>query len=185
MTRVEIADKTTQDPEQIEARSVLKNAWGTVPNLGEVLALSLPLTRAVLDFDHHLGKGAFTGAVAEQLAIAVANENRCAYCLAAHSAGARAYGVSTEDVAAARTGRASDPKVQAALTFAQTVVRERGHVSDDDLAAVRGAGWSDGEVVELVGHAITTTLTNYLHHVSDVPVDFPAVDFATTRLTAA
>jgi hypothetical protein len=42
---------------------------------------------------------------------------------------------------------------------------------------VRDAGWDDAAIVELVGHAISTTLTNYLHHVSEVPVDFPEVEF--------
>jgi alkylhydroperoxidase family enzyme len=60
----------------------------------------------------------------------------------------------------------------------QAVVRERGHVSDASLAAVRDAGWDDSAIVELVGHAMSNTLTNYLHHVSAVPVDFPQVDFA-------
>src|SRR5438309_933574 len=42
----------------------------------------------------------------------------------------------------------------------------------------RAAGWDDGAIVELVGHATATILTNYLHHLSQVPVDFPSVPFA-------
>ncbi|WP_143116073.1 carboxymuconolactone decarboxylase family protein [Lentzea xinjiangensis] len=178
MSRIETAGPSTQNPQQQEARALLRKAWGGVPNLGEVIALSTPLTRALLDFDRALGKGAFRGKVGEQLAIAVANENRCAYCLAAHSDTAREFGVSEEDILAARSGHASDPKVQAALTFVQRVVRHRGRPSDDQLAEVRAAGYGDPEIVELVGHAIATTLTNYLHHLSDVPLDFPAVEFA-------
>ncbi len=43
---------------------------------------------------------------------------------------------------------------------------------------MRAAGWDDGAIVELVGHATATILTNYLHHLSQVPVDFPSVPFA-------
>src|SRR5689334_23269665 len=116
-----VADPSTANADQLQARAAIKEAWGRVPNLGGVLALSLPLTRAVLAFDSALHQGSFSGGVAEQLAIAVSQENRCAYCLAAHTAGARAAGVSTDDAAAARSGQASDPKTAAALRFAQQV----------------------------------------------------------------
>jgi uncharacterized peroxidase-related enzyme len=173
-----VADPSTANADQLQARAAIKEAWGRVPNLGGVLALSLPLTRAVLAFDSALHQGSFSGGVAEQLAIAVSQENRCAYCLAAHTAGARAAGVSTDDAAAARSGQASDPKTAAALRFAQQVVRARGQVGDRELAAVRAAGWQDSEVVEIVGHALSTTLSNYLHHLSDAPIDYPPVPFA-------
>jgi AhpD family alkylhydroperoxidase len=86
-----------------------------VPNVGAVLSFSLPLTRGLPAFDAALDQGLFSGAVAEQLAIAVSQESRCAYCLAAHSA-------------AARTAQGSDPSPAAALRFAQQLVRMRGQV---------------------------------------------------------
>ena len=180
MARLSTADSGTEDPAQQQAREAIKKAWGQVPNLGAVLALSLPMTRAVLGFDDALGKGALRGGIAEQLAIAVSQENRCSYCLAAHTAAAGAYRVPADDIADARSAHASDPKTAAALRFAQLVVRTRGHVETTDLAAVRAAGWTDAEIVEILGHAIATTLSNYLHHISEVEVDYPAVDFAET-----
>lgn len=172
------ADPSTANADQLQARAVIKETWGQVPNLGGVLALSLPLTRAVVAFDSALHQGSFSGKVAEQLAIAVSQENRCAYCLAAHSAAARVAGVSIDDTADARSGRASDHKTAAALRFAQQVVRARGRVGDRELADVRAAGWQDSDIVEIVGHVLSTTLSNYLHHISDVPIDFPTVSFA-------
>lgn len=176
-------DPATTDPDQHEARAALTANWGQVPNLGAVLALSLPLTKAVLSFDGALSKGSFRGGIAEQLAIAVSQENRCSYCLAAHTATAGAYRVSAEDTADARIARASDPKTAAALRFAQLVVRTRGHVDQADISAARDAGWEDADIIEIVGHVIATTLTNYLHHISEVPVDFPAVDFASDEVS--
>ncbi|OBK44875.1 carboxymuconolactone decarboxylase family protein [Mycobacterium sp. 1081908.1] len=179
MSRITTAESSTSRPDQLQARAAINRNWGRVPNLGAVLALSLPMTQAVLAFDAALSEGAFSRAVAEQLAIAVSHENRCAYCLAAHSAAARAYGLAAEDISAARTAHASDPKIAAALRFVQQLVRARGHLDEEDLAAVRAAGWHDADIVELVGHALSTTLSNYLHHLSEVPVDYPPVAFAT------
>jgi uncharacterized peroxidase-related enzyme len=178
MSRIAPVSDTAATQEEADALAAIRSAWGAVPQLGRVIARSHPLTRALLAFDRELSRGRFSGAFAEQLDIAIANENRCLYCLAAHTAAGRALGLDDKALADARLGHAADPKQAAALTFAQTVVRERGHVTDRDLTAVRTTGWTDGEIVELVGHAIASTLTNYLHHLSDVPVDFPAVEFA-------
>jgi AhpD family alkylhydroperoxidase len=170
-------DSSASEDEQL-ARSAINQAWGGVPNLGAVLALSLPLTRAVLAFDAALEGGSLSARVVEQLAIAVSEKNRCAYCLAAHTAAARSVGVSAADIASARIGQATDAKTAAALRFAQQVVGSRGVVSDSELAAVRADGWRDAEILEIVGHALATTLSNYVHHISEVEIDYPAVPFA-------
>jgi AhpD family alkylhydroperoxidase len=184
MSRIAPVPEDTATPEEAEALAAIRSAWGSVPQLGRVIARSGPLTRAMLAFDRELAGGRFRGAFAEQLDIAVANENRCPYCLAAHTAAGRAFGLDDVALADARVGRAADPKQAAALGFVQAVVRDRGKVDDRDMAAVRTAGWSDGDIAELVGHAISAMLTNYLHHLSGVPVDFPHVEFAPTRRAA-
>jgi len=178
MSRITPVADETASTDEAKALHEIRGAWGSVPQLGRVIATSLPLTRAVLAFDGALNGGRFTGASAELIAIAVANENRCRYCLAAHTAGGRAFGLSEQALADAQTGGSADPKLATALAFVQTVVRERGHATDAEIAAVREAGWTDGDIVELVGHAIATTLTNYLHHLSQVTVDFARVEFA-------
>jgi uncharacterized peroxidase-related enzyme len=185
MSRIATAESSTSGPDQLQARAAISRSWGRVPNLGAVLALSLPMTQAVLAFDDALSAGAIAGAMAEQVAIAVSHENRCAYCLAAHSAAARAYGLAPVDIAAARTADASDPKTAAALRFAQQLVRARGHLDEEHLATVRAAGWQDADIIELVGHALSTTLSNYLHHLSKVEIDYPPVAFATSDYLSA
>ena len=178
MVRISPVVPETATPDEAAALQKIREAWGGVPNLWAVIARSPALTEAVLAFGCALEKGVFSGAISEQLAIAVAHENRCPYCLAGHTAAGLARGLDAEAVADARAARSADPKTEAALRFVQAVVRERGHVSDADLAAARAAGWDDGAIVELVGHATATILTNYLHHLSQVPVDFPSVPFA-------
>ena len=53
---------------------------------------------------------------------------------------------------------------------------ERGHVSDADLAAVKAAGYSNAEIVEIVLHVALNTLTNYINEVAQTAIDFPKVD---------
>jgi alkylhydroperoxidase family enzyme len=58
------------------------------------------------------------------------------------------------------------------------VTKERGAVSDADFAAVRAAGYSDAEIVEIVTHVALNTLTNYINEVLKTDIDFPAVPVA-------
>ena len=62
------------------------------------------------------------------------------------------------------------------VAFAADIVRQRGQVSDESLAAVKAAGYSDAEIVEIVAHVALNTLTNYVNEVLGTEVDFPRVD---------
>ena len=76
-------------------------------------------------------------------------------------------------MAAAQAGRADDPRTAAALAFALKLVRDRGQVGDADVAALRQAGFDDGQIVELLAHVALNLFTNYVNVAFDVPVDFP------------
>jgi hypothetical protein len=126
MSRVTPVIEATATSDE-EALAAIHAAWGSVPQLARVIARSTPLTCAMLTFDAALNHGRFTGAFAEEIAIAVASEIRSPHCLAAHNA-ERALGLDEQTLSDARVGTAADPKIAAALPFAQSVVRERGHV---------------------------------------------------------
>ena len=85
------------------------------------------------------------------------------------------------ELEANRAGRSSDPRAAAALTFAARVAHERGHVSGADLEAVKSAGYSEAEVVEIVLHVALNTLTNYVNEVAQTEVDFPVVSASSRK----
>jgi alkylhydroperoxidase family enzyme len=88
----------------------------------------------------------------------------------------RAYGqAAADEIILARKGHASDPKRDAAVQFARKVIETRGKVSDADLKAVRDAGYTDANVVEIVALVAMYSLTNFLNNVFDPEKDFPAV----------
>jgi alkylhydroperoxidase family enzyme len=64
---------------------------------------------------------------------------------------------------------------EAALRFARELVTERGRVSDKDLAQVRKAGFSEGEITEIIANVALNLFTNYFNHVADTSIDFPIV----------
>ena len=87
----------------------------------------------------------------------------------------RTAGGDRDALTAAQAGTATDPRVEALLRFALALVDERGHVTAQDVQAVRDAGWTDEQVVEVVAHVALNLFTNYVNVALDVPVDFPAV----------
>jgi len=122
-----------------------------------------------------LGKGTLGARLGEQIAVAIANCNRCEYCLAAHTVLGQNAGASPAEMAAAQLGQSDDPRTAAALEFALKVVEQRARLGDADVARLRAAGFGDGQIVEIMAHVALNLFTNYVNVALDVPVDFPRV----------
>jgi len=71
-------------------------------------------------------------------------------------------------------GSSTDPRRAAVARFVQRVVETRGQVGDADIAAVRGAGYSDAEILAIVTITVVFLLTNYINNVNQTVVDVPA-----------
>jgi alkylhydroperoxidase family enzyme len=80
-----------------------------------------------------------------------------------------------DEIILARKGHASDPKRDAAVQFARRVISTRGKVTDADLNAVRDAGYTDANAMEIVALVAMYSLTNFFNNVFDPEQDFPAV----------
>jgi len=154
---------------------------GMTPNLMKTLANSPAALEAYLNFGAALSTGALDAKFREQIAIAVAQANSCEYCLSAHSAIGGMVGLSADEIAVSRNAHAADPKRDAGLRFAQTVVVQRGEISDAALDQVRQAGFTDGEIAEIVANVAVNIFTNYFNHVAQTEVDFPRVPVELVR----
>lgn len=110
------------------------------------------------------------------IGLAVSEVNGCNYCLTVHSFTAEHLAkLPADEIILARKGHASDPKRDAALQFARKVIETRGQVSDADLKAVRDAGYTEPNVIEIVALVAMYSLTNFFNNVFDPDKDFPAV----------
>jgi len=178
MTR--IATPATVADAPAAARPLLEavgQQLGVVPNLFRVVANSPAALKGYLDLSAALGRGALPAATRERIALAVAQVNDCGYCLAAHTyLGQHVAALDAAEIAANRRGTSHDPKADAAVRFAARVARERGHVGDADVQALRLSGYDDGQIVEIVLHVALNTWTNYLNEVARTEIDFPAID---------
>jgi uncharacterized peroxidase-related enzyme len=153
-----------------------KKSLGSVPNLFRVIANSPAALEGYFGLNGALGKGSLDAKTRERIAIAVAEINGCGYCLSAHTyLGKNLAKLDDAESTANRSGASNDPKADAAVRFAAKIVRERGHVSDADVASVKLAGYDDAQIIEIVAHVALNTLTNYVNEVAKTEIDFPVV----------
>ena len=175
MPRIKPVDRTNAPARTQEILAGVDKKLGMLPNLIATLAQSPAVAEAYWGFSQSLAGGTLSPRLREQIALGVSQATACGYCLAAHAAIGRSVGLSDDEIRDARTGTSPDRQTEAALAFAGRIVEHRGFVADDDLAAVRQAGYGEAEIVEIFGHVVLTIFTNYFNHVAQTDVDFPAV----------
>ena len=154
---------------------------GMVPNLFSTIAHSPAALAGHLHQSDALAGGVLTPVLREQLALVTAGENGCDYCASAHTLMGKGAGLTSAEAARNLQGHADNAKTQAALSFAKAILASRGQISDSQLAAVRSAGYSDAEVVEIVAHVGMNVFTNYFNNLARTTVDFPLVSTAQAR----
>jgi uncharacterized peroxidase-related enzyme len=172
-TPATIADAPVASRPLLEA---VERQLGVAPNLFRLVSTSPAALEGYLGLSGALGKGELPAATRERIALAVAEINGCHYCLSAHTwLGRNLAGLDDAEITANRSGASNDPKADAAVRFAAKVTRARGHVGDDDLRAVKLAGYTDAQVIEIVLHVALNTWTNYINEVAETDIDFPVV----------
>src|SRR4051794_33419275 len=167
-------------PEQVPADSkptldAITNNIGFTPNMMAMFAQSPIAFNAWVALLGSLSK-VLDVKTRDSIGLAVSEVNGCNYCLTVHSFTAeRMAKLPAEDIVLARKGRARDPKRDVAVRFARKVIESRGHVTDADMQAVRDAGYTDANVMEIVALVAMYSLTNFFNNVFNPDQDFPAV----------
>jgi len=176
VARVAVIDPRTATGEAKQLLDAVQSGLGLVPNFIRVLANSPAALNAFLGIHGIAGAGQLDPRTRERIALSVAEQNACQYCVSAHTAIGRKVGLDNEEMLANRMGRSADAKAEAALTFARALVEHTGQVSKAEFDAVRAAGHSDGEIVEIITHVSMNIFTNLLGKATQVEIDFPRID---------
>ncbi|WP_298160027.1 carboxymuconolactone decarboxylase family protein [Brevundimonas sp.] len=177
MTRISIPATVGDAPEASRPLlDAVASQLGSVPNLFRAVAVSPQALEGYLGLSGALGKGDLPAATRERIALAVAEVNGCDYCLSAHTyLGRNLARLDDAEITANRSGGSNDPKADAAVRFAAKVVRERGRLADADFTAVKVAGYTDAQIIEIVQHVALNVWTNYFNNVFQTDIDFPIV----------
>jgi uncharacterized peroxidase-related enzyme len=168
----------TRDEAPAESQPILDEVGkqlGFVPNLHQLMALSPAALSGLVGLQGLLSK-TLDLKIRDAISLAVSEVNACNYCLVAHSyRAARFTHLPPEEIALNRRGESSDPR-RAAAGFARNLVETRGRVRDSDLAAVRQAGFTDGQIIEIIALSAQFLMTNFMNNVADTEIDFPEIE---------
>jgi uncharacterized peroxidase-related enzyme len=175
MNRIAPLDPTKASPKAQELLGGVHAKLGMTPNMMRVMAHAPAALEGYLGLSNTLGGGAFDGKLREQIALTVAETNLCGYCLSAHTLIGGKFGLSTDELSAARAASSTNARTDALLKLARAIVLSRGELSDADLKTARAAGVSDAELVETIANVALNLFTNYVNHVARTAVDFPEV----------
>lgn len=176
MPRINPVDHATATGPAKELLDGVKAGIGMVPNIFATFVQSPKVLEGYLALNTALGQGKLAAGLREQIALTVAGANGCNYCASAHTAMAKGAGVAGDEATQNLRAQSADQKTKTVLNFAAKVVAQRGWIDDADVAAVRAAGFDDGDIVEIVTHIGVNLFTNYFNHIAGTDIDFPLVE---------
>lgn len=157
-------------------------AFGMVPNLHGVLA-SAPKTLEGYQILHQLFTE--TSFNAEELTVVwqgINVEHGCHYCVPAHTGIAHSMKVAPALTEALRNQtQLPSPKLQALLDTTLIIVRNRGHVTQEELTHFYNAGYTEQHVLEIILGLAQKVISNYTNHIGNTPIDKPFEQFAWTK----
>jgi uncharacterized peroxidase-related enzyme len=178
MSRLVIAARDAVPEASKPVLDAVEKQLGVVPNMFRLIAGSPSALQGFAANNAALGK-TLDVKTRERIALAVAQVNECDYCLSAHTYLALNLAkISEAEVALNRTGASGDAKANEAVKFAASIVRQRGHVGAGEIEAVRAAGFSDAQIVEIIAVVAENVFTNLLNVVAETDIDFPVVHAA-------
>jgi uncharacterized peroxidase-related enzyme len=150
----------------------VQKAWGFVPNLHRALAESPAALEAYSTLWGIAEKTRFTAIERNIAYLSIIFENECSYCMAGHTGLSKMAHVDPAYIDAIRSGRPiADAKLEALRHFAALITRNRGVVSDEDVAAIKAAGYDNGAILDLLVLGATKLISNYTNHLVDTPLD--------------
>ncbi|HTV42070.1 MAG TPA: carboxymuconolactone decarboxylase family protein [Candidatus Sulfotelmatobacter sp.] len=161
--------------------NALRGPDNNVTNFVKLLARSKASLAAYMRAEEALAHGMLTAPQREKIALVVAEINGSNYCLKTHQINGRNAGLSDAEIRAARQAKSSDPKTEAMLRLAEDLVLQRGEVGDMDFSAIRRAGVSDAEIIEVLANVTLNIFTNYLNIMARTDLDHSPGRFAQAK----
>jgi len=176
MARINLVTNESANPEQKALFEAIHAQLGVVPNFLKAFANSPAALKAFLGLHGIAGDGSLDPQTRERIALALAQQNSCEYCLSAHTAIGRKAGLDSAEIEANRSGGSRDEKAAVAVRFARSLVAHMGEVTTAELIEMRNAGYSESDIVEVITHVGMNILTNMLGKAGRIDIDFPKVD---------
>jgi uncharacterized peroxidase-related enzyme len=177
MSRLSVPSLESATGATAEIYSQIKKAIGSIPNTFAAIGAHGPdALKAVLLADSVLAAGSLSKRDQETIKLVISGVAGCDYCVAAHSLLGKLAGLKPEELKNIRDAKPTgDAKRDALARFVRKLAATSGTVSDADFAAIRNAGYSDAQLVDISLAFATNVFTNVFNRINDTDIDFPAV----------
>ena len=164
---IETAPEASRD-----ALAQVNKKFGRVPNFFGITAESPAATNAYISLSNIFQTTALTPAEQQIVILTASVENRCDYCVAAHSRGAKMAGVSEDAINAIKAKTPlKDAKTEALRRLVSQIVDKRGWLSDADVQAFLNQGYSRSQLLDVMVGVSMKTLSNYINHLTGPPIE--------------
>lgn len=162
----------------------LQKQVGMVPNLYATFALSETALATYVQLQSV--KTSLSNKEKEIVNLVVSQVNNCRYCQSAHTAIGKMNGFTDEQIIEIRNVAISfNPKFQALAEFVKDVAINRGRPSQTSLTAFFAAGYTQANLVDVIVQIGDKIMANYLHNITQIPIDFPVAVELPSLETAA
>jgi uncharacterized peroxidase-related enzyme len=153
----------------------IKKAAGKVPNTFAAIGAHGPAAlKVMLQADAVLAAGSLSKQDQETIKLAVSAAVGCDYCEAAHSLLGKLTGLQPEALRRIRAGQPTgDAKRDALVRFVRLLVLTRGSISEEEFLAIKAAGYTDTQLVDISLALAVITFTNAFNRINDTTLDFP------------
>jgi AhpD family alkylhydroperoxidase len=159
----------------IESRPLLedfKKKAGNIPNLLGVFAEAPAVLKSYSALEEFFAQTSLTETERHVVFLTASCENRCPYCVAAHSVRAKRRRVPEEIINAIRNGTpVPDAKLESLRRFTALVVKNRGELSDEDVSKFLVSGYTQQHVLEVIVGVALKVLTTYTNHIAHPALD--------------
>ena len=171
-------DIKTSENAPAASQSILKaakKAYGFTPNLFGLMANHPALLNAYWQSDNFLAKNSVLTAIERQVAfLATSFENKCNYCMAAHTTVGQKVKAPKEVIDALRNGTTvPDAKLEALSQYVKATTVKRGRVSQGDIQSFLDAGYTKESMLEVIAIVGFKVFANYTDYLSWLPIDVP------------
>lgn len=173
MTKFNIHNVDTAPESTKKTLQKIQDKYGAIPGLFGAFAESPAILEAYPTLQNIFETKTTLSSTEQQLIfIAVSVENECYFCVPAHSYIAKnVTKVDPQIIDDLRQNRPlADNKLNALVNFTKTLVKNRGHLNDDQINTFLEAGYSKEQVLEVILGVSVKTISNYTSHITNPPL---------------
>lgn len=168
----QIHSKETAPAASVPIMEGLEQHIGFIPNLIGVMAESPMTITSVAAVNQAIEQSSLSPVERRVVTVTASAENNCVYCVPAQSTLAKLADMPDEVLEQIRLRKPiSDQRLEALHVFTLKVIHNNGWVPENEVNQFLKAGYQTSQVLEVITLVSLMTLTNYVSHISSVPLD--------------